>query len=80
MCRLIVVRPVLNLDEALRFLHPGVATVGIFPDKSRLSLRDRVAARGVSNIVPLGHAGAAAAGSSHDGMLVLSELVDWKNG
>ncbi|HEY0759561.1 MAG TPA: acyl-CoA reductase [Acidisarcina sp.] len=80
MCRLIVVRPVSDLDECLRFLHPGVATVGIFPDDRRQSLRDRVAARGVSNVVPLGHAGAAVAGSSHDGMLVLSELVDWKNG
>ena len=80
MCRLIVVRPVSNLEECLRFLHPGVATVGIFPDNRRLSLRDRVAARGVSNVVPLGHGGAVAVGSSHDGMLVLSELVDWKNG
>jgi len=80
MCRLIIVRPVPSLDECLRFLHPGVATVGIFPDDRRRALRDRVAARGVSNIVPLGHGGAAAAGSSHDGMLVLSELVDWKNG
>jgi hypothetical protein len=80
MCRLIVVRPVSNLDECLRFLHPGVATVGIVPDDRRRALRDRVAARGVSNIVPLGHAGATAVGSSHDGMLVLSELVDWKNG
>jgi Acyl-CoA reductase (LuxC) len=80
MCRLIVVRPVSSLDECLRFLHPGVATVGIYPDNRRVALRDRVAARGVSNVVPLGHAGAAAAGSSHDGMLVLSELVDWKNG
>lgn len=80
MCRLIVVRPVSNLNECLRFLHPGIATVGIFPDSRRLSLRDRVAACGVSNVVPLGHAGAVAVGSSHDGMLVLSELVDWKNG
>jgi hypothetical protein len=80
MCRLIVVRPVADLDECLRFLHPAVATVGIFPDSRRVAFRDRVAARGVSNVVPLGHAGAAAAGSSHDGMLVLSELVDWKNG
>jgi hypothetical protein len=80
MCRLIVVRPVSNLDECLQYLHPAVATVGIFPDHRRQSLRDRVAARGVSNVVPLGHAGAAAVGSSHDGMLVLSELVDWKNG
>ena len=80
MCRLIIVRPVSNLDECLRFLHPAVATVGIAPDDRRRSLRDRIAARGVSNIVPLGHAGATAVGSSHDGMLVLSELVDWKNG
>jgi Acyl-CoA reductase (LuxC) len=80
MCRLIVVRPVSDLDECLQFLHPAVATVGIFPESRRVSLRDRVAARGVSNVVPLGHAGAVAAGSSHDGMLVLSELVDWKNG
>ena len=80
MCRLIVVRPVSDLDECLRFLHPAVATVGIFPDDRRVSLRDRVAARGVSSVVALGHAGAVAAGSSHDGMLVLSELVDWKNG
>jgi acyl-CoA reductase LuxC len=80
MCRLIVVRPVASLDECLRFLHAGVATVGIIPDDRRRALRDRVAAYGVSNIVPLGHAGATAIGSSHDGMLVLSELVDWKNG
>jgi hypothetical protein len=80
MCRLIVVRPVSSLDECMKFLHPGIATVGVFPDDRRRSLRDRVAARGVSNIVPLGHAGAAVVGSSHDGMLVLSELVDWKNG
>jgi hypothetical protein len=80
MCRLIIVRPVSNLDECMRFLHPGVATVSIFPDSRRRALRDRIASRGVSNVVPLGHGGAAAAGSSHDGMLVLSELVDWKNG
>lgn len=80
MCRCIVVRPVSALEECLRFLHPGVATVGIFPDDRRRELRDAIGARGVSNIVPLGHAGAPTAGSSHDGMLVLSELVDWKNG
>jgi hypothetical protein len=80
MCRLVVVRPVASLDTCLRFLHPGIATVSIFPDDQRVALRDRVAARGVSNVVSLGHAGAVAIGSPHDGMLVLSELVDWKNG
>ena len=79
MCRLVVVRPVASLESCLRFLHPGVATIGVFPEDRRLALRDRIAARGVSNIVPLGHGGSAAIGSAHDGMLVLSELVDWKN-
>jgi hypothetical protein len=79
MCRLVVVRPVPSLDDALRFLHPGVATVGVHPEPRRQALRDRIAARGVSNVVPLGHGGSAAIGSAHDGMLVLGELVDWKN-
>jgi hypothetical protein len=79
MCRLVVVRPVSRLDECLRFLHPGVATVGMYPDDRRRAMRDAIGARGVSNIVPLGHAGSAPVGSAHDGMLVLSELVDWKN-
>jgi hypothetical protein len=79
MCRLVVVRPVSKLDDCLRFFHAGVATAGVYPEDRRRELRDRIAARGVSNIVPLGHGGSAAVGSAHDGMLVLSELVDWKN-
>jgi hypothetical protein len=80
MCRLVVVRPVSDLDDCLRFLHPGVATVGVFPEARRRAMRDAIGARGVSNIVPLGHGGSGPVGSAHDGMLVLSELVDWKNG
>lgn len=80
MCRLVVVRPVRALADCLGFLHHGVATIGVYPEDRRLALRDRIAARGVSNIVPLGQSGCAAVGMAHDGMLVLSELVDWKNG
>jgi hypothetical protein len=79
MCRLVVVRPVARLEDALGFLHHGVATIGVYPEARRAELRDRIAARGVSNIVPLGQAGCAAVGMPHDGMLVLGELVDWKN-
>ncbi len=79
MCRLVIVRPVARLDDCLAFFHHGVATVGVFPEARRIELRDRIAARGVSNIVPLGQAGCGAIGTAHDGMLVLSELVDWKN-
>jgi len=79
MCRLVVVRPVARLEDCLGFLHHGVATIGIYPEARRVVLRDRIAARGVSNICPLGQAGCASIGMAHDGMLVLSELVDWKN-
>jgi hypothetical protein len=79
MCRLVVVRPVAQLEDCLGFLHHGVATIGVFPEARRLELRDRIAARGVSNVVPLGQSGCGAIGTAHDGMLVLSELVDWKN-
>jgi acyl-CoA reductase LuxC len=79
MCRLVVVRPVARLEDCLGFLHHGVATIGVYPEPRRLALRDRIAARGVSTICPLGQAGCAAVGMGHDGMLVLGELVDWKN-
>jgi Acyl-CoA reductase (LuxC) len=79
MCRLVIVRPVANLDDCLHFLYAGVATVGVFPEARRRALRDRIGARGVSNIVPLGQSSCAAIGMAHDGMIVLSELVDWKN-
>ncbi len=80
MCRLVIVRPIKRLEDCLRFLHQGVSTVGIHPESRRQQLRDLIAARGVSNIVPLGQAARSFTGMAHDGMLVLSELVDWKNG
>ena len=39
-----------------------------------------LAAHGVSNVVPLGHAERGFAGMPHDGMRVLAELVEWTNG
>jgi hypothetical protein len=80
MCRLVVVRPVPRLEDALQYLHAGVSAVGIYPESRRMELRDAVAARGVSSILPLGECERAYPGFPQDGMLVLSELVDWKNG
>ena len=80
LCRLIVVRPVPNLERALQYLHPGVATAGVFPEARRHALNVRIGARGVSNVPALGQAGYTYPGMPHDGMLVLSELVDWKTG
>jgi hypothetical protein len=79
MCRLVVVRPVADLIDALAYLHPGVATVSVHPEDRRRALATRIGARGVSNIVPLGHSGSGFSGQAHDGMRVLCELVDWKN-
>ena len=78
--RVVIVRRVARLDDALALLHRGVSTVGIHPEPRRLELRDAVAAHGVSNVVPLGHAERAFAGMPHDGMRVLAELVEWTNG
>ena len=43
-------------------------------------MRDRILARGVSSVLPLGRCERVYPGMPHDGMLVLNELVDWKNG
>ncbi len=80
MCRLIVVRPVSSLEDALQYLHAGVSAVGIYPESRRVAFRDVIAARGVSSIFPLGQCERVYPGFPQDGMLVLSELVDWKNG
>jgi hypothetical protein len=78
--RVVIVRRVARLEEAVGLLHRGVSTVGVHPEPRRLALRDAVAARGVSNVVPLGHAERAYAGMPHDGMRVLADLVEWTNG
>jgi hypothetical protein len=79
MCRLVVVRPMAKLEEALQYLQSAVSTVGIYPEERRQALRDKVLARGVSNVLPLGQCERVFAGMPHDGMIVLSQLVDWKN-
>jgi hypothetical protein len=79
MCRLAVVRPVPSLDDALKYLSQHVSTAGVYPEARRLELRDRMLARGVSNVLPLGQCGRVYPGMPHDGMLALHELVDWKN-
>jgi hypothetical protein len=80
MARLVVVRPVARLEDALPYLHAGVAMAGVYPEHRRLALLDAIAARGVSSIFPLGQCERVFAGMPQDGMLVLSQLVDWKSG
>jgi Acyl-CoA reductase (LuxC) len=80
MCRLVVVRRVDSLADALAYLTASVSTVGVAPESRRLDLRDAIAAAGVSNIMPLGECERAYAGIPHDGMRVMSELVNWTTG
>ena len=77
--RLVVVRRVDRLEEAVALCHRGVSTAGVYPEARRISLRDALAARGVSNVLPLGGCERAWAGMPHDGMRVLADLVDWVN-
>ncbi len=80
MCRLVVVRPVARLEDALKYTNQHVSTIGVYPEERRNELRDNILARGVSSVFPLGQCERVYAGMPHDGMRVLSELVDWKNG
>lgn len=75
--RVVVVRAVSDLAETLNLMHPGVSSVGIFPLERLDGLRDEICGRGVTSAIPLGEADTVFAGSPHDGMRALSELVSW---
>ena len=75
--RVVVVRAVNDLAETLHLMHSGVSSVGIFPLERLDGLRDEICGRGVTSVIPLGEADTLFAGSPHDGMRPLSELVSW---
>jgi hypothetical protein len=77
MARTVIVRNVKNLTDCTSLLHPGVSTVGIYPEETRLKMRDYIAAKGVSHIPPLGDAEKIFPGMPHDGIIALSHLVEW---
>jgi len=79
MSRCIIVRRVDHLSQACSFLSSAVTAVGVYPEEVREAWRDEMAAAGVSNILPLGECERAYAGMPHDGMRMLSELVNWTN-
>jgi len=75
--RCVVVRRVDRLEDALRYLDHSVSTVGVYPDQRWAELRDRLAARGITTVAPLGQAERFWPGMPHDGMRVLGDLVSW---
>lgn len=76
--RFVVVRPVERLNcDAVPALSRHVSSAGVWPEARRLELRTAIAARGVSSVLPLGRAEHTTPGAPHDGMLALSQLIDW---
>jgi Acyl-CoA reductase (LuxC) len=75
--RVVVVRPVNGLAETLSLMHSSVSSVGVFPIDLVEELRDEICGRGVTSVIPLGEADTLFAGSPHDGIRALSELVSW---
>jgi len=61
---------------------PAAKAAPAEPTPTAVSRRpmDAIAVRGVSSIYPLGQCEQVFPGFPQDGMFVLSELVDWKNG
>ena len=78
--RLVIVRLVDKLDDALKYMSQNVSAVGVFPEERRQEMKDRILAHGVSSVLPLGQCEKVFAGMPHDGMMILNQLVDWKLG
>jgi hypothetical protein len=75
--RLVVVRRLNHASDIVPYLNSAVSTLGVYPQEVLEELRDVCAAAGVSNIFPLGEGEQIYAGMPHDGMKILSELVNW---
>ncbi len=77
--RIVNVVQVDDLRDAVIHANVATQTVGVFPDKARLELRDALAARGTQRITALGSAGMVEAGLPHDGFLPLQRFIRWVN-
>ncbi len=76
-CRLVVVRRLDRLEQIFPFLNSSISTIGVYPTRALIEVRDGCAAAGVSNLFPLGECEGLFAGMPHDGMQILGELVNW---
>ncbi len=68
---------VASLDDALEYVNVATQTIGLYPAGRAGGLRDRLAARGMQRLVPLGEVIQVAAGFPHDGFLPLHRFVKW---
>jgi hypothetical protein len=66
-----------SLDDAVRFVNVATQSIGIYPDKRRIELRDRIASAGGQRVFPLGSTWKHVLGGPHDGMFALQRFVHW---
>jgi Acyl-CoA reductase (LuxC) len=65
------------LEDAIRHVNVATQTVGIYPEETKVTLRDRLANAGAQRVVRLGSASKHVGGSPHDAMFPLQRLVHW---
>jgi len=75
--KVVNVVPVDSLDEVLPHVNVATQTIGIYPPSLSATMRDRLAARGMQRIVPLGEVLDHIPGLPHDGFYPLSRFVRW---
>ena len=66
-----------KLEDAIRHVNVATQTVGIYPEATKVRLRDRLANAGAQRVVRLGSASKHVGGAPHDAMFPLQRLVHW---
>lgn len=66
-----------SLDDVLPHVNVATQTIGIYPPELGAVMRDRLAARGMQRIVPLGEVIDHIPGMPHDGFFPLHRFVKW---
>lgn len=75
--KVVNVVPVDSLDDVLPHVNVATQTIGVYPPSLSATMRDRLAARGMQRIVPLGEVLDHIPGLPHDGFYPLSRFVRW---
>ena len=66
-----------TLDDALAYVNVATQTIGLYPKARADDLRDKLAARGMQRLVPLGEVIQVASGFPHDGFYPLQRFMKW---
>jgi Acyl-CoA reductase (LuxC) len=66
-----------DLEDAFARVNVATQTIGIYPPERSAAWRDRLAARGMQRIVPLGEVIDHVPGMPHDGFFPLHRFVRW---